>query len=200
MQFRATPSPPLYFPSVLTAENGDHLYGYSLIFYERVEPDFARQLGKWEGTMSHSSIGETGGLCSTSLGSVPLGDSATTRPRRSSMDPPPKAIYIPKAICIISRHSFSTFFRDWLCELYTLYASTSERTIYSYIEQLMDSIRLPRPNESIHLCIEDQILELSQRASDRLPTRGDVSFFFTSLSLALSRSLLLSLSLIFYAL
>jgi hypothetical protein len=54
----------------------------------------------------------------------------------------PKKLYAPKSICILSRYSFTLFFRDWLCGIYSLSKELPHSMIDSFIVQLMDKVRV----------------------------------------------------------
>jgi hypothetical protein len=57
----------------------------------------------------------------------------------------PKKLYAPKSICILSRYSFTLFFRDWLCGIYSLSKELPHSMIDSFIVQLMDKVRAYTP-------------------------------------------------------
>jgi hypothetical protein len=53
----------------------------------------------------------------------------------------PKKLYAPKSICILSRYSFTLFFRDWLCGVYSLSKELPHSMIDAFIVQLMDKVQ-----------------------------------------------------------
>jgi hypothetical protein len=65
----------------------------------------------------------------------------------------PKKLYAPKSICILSRYSFTLFFRDWLCGVYSLSKELPHSMIDAFIVQLMDKVQTSVPLSSPHLVL-----------------------------------------------
>jgi hypothetical protein len=187
MQLKTTPPPPLMFPLVLTAEDGAHLYGCCLTFYELLTPEQSRDIyhsfyhgPEQSGSAPNSplALGRGGdGKEGSSVDSLPSGitsaHSATNGKARTGPIPnPPDRLYAPKSICLLSRNSITMFLRDWLCELYSISKAPTLYSIESYVAQLFN-LSMPSPKARISLPLGERHLKLTSPPPTAI-YKGDV--------------------------
>lgn len=152
------PPKPLYFPVVLTAEDGTQLYGASLTFYEQLSAAEVQDLYNtfYTGEDRRSSDAPHSPTSSDSSSLA-----APTNKEAMIKRALPKKLYAPKSICILSRYSFTLFFRDWLCGVYSLAKELPHSMIDAFIVQLMDKVPMPQPSVGLSLALGEKQLLMS---------------------------------------
>lgn len=152
------PPKPLYFPVVLTAEDGTQLYGASLTFYEQLSAAEVQDLyhtfytgeDRRSSEAPHSPTSSDSSSLATSTNKEAMIKRAL-----------PKKLYAPKSICILSRYSFTLFFRDWLCGVYSLSKELPHSMIDAFIVQLIDKVPMPQPSVGLSLTLGEKQLLMS---------------------------------------
>eukprot|EP01038_Epipyxis_sp_PR26KG_P004270 gene4270-6049_t len=146
---------PIFHSFVNTFEDGSHVLGCCLTFYEQINQlQYEQLLNITLSIMSNSSDSTS----NIDNGNNRHKSNSTNKPHPFSV-PPMEEIYVPKCLCIFSSWLFVTSFKKFLVSLYKVSISPSIIPIERFICNIIDDVPAPPPGRvDINFYFKDEVL------------------------------------------